>query len=303
MSATLIAVVLALLLGHAIPSLARLRRFGWFTRWLGWLGRQMGTAFASPFALLLALALPLGLTAWLQQVLDARLYGIAGFLFAVAVLVYCWGPRDLDQDVEAIDEAPDTEARQRALAHLAGNGRPLADDDACGWTLATFTGARRRWFGVLFWFLLLGPFGALLYRLAERANQGEAAVQLPPAQGAAWQHLLAILDWPVAHLMTLALAVAGHFDTVYGAWRVWHATHRHAGIDFSSGFIDAAAWASVQQAQRDAQAEMQIDPQDAVEAPADAPAASALHLAMAQIWRILVVWIVVLALFVLAGYV
>ena len=50
MSSTLIAVVLALVLGHYVAPIAQLRRYGWFARWLGWLGRQMGTAYASPFA-------------------------------------------------------------------------------------------------------------------------------------------------------------------------------------------------------------------------------------------------------------
>ena len=36
---TLIAVVLALVLGHVAPAWPRLRRYGWFISWLQWLGR------------------------------------------------------------------------------------------------------------------------------------------------------------------------------------------------------------------------------------------------------------------------
>ena len=54
MSSTLIAVVLALALGHYVTPLAQLRLRLVFA--LGhWLGRQMGAAFASPFALILVL--------------------------------------------------------------------------------------------------------------------------------------------------------------------------------------------------------------------------------------------------------
>ncbi len=312
MSSTLIAVVLALVLGHYVTALARLRCFGWFTRWRGWLGRRMGTSFASPFALLAVLVPPLALVAWAQDAAAGHFHGLAGFAFALAMLVYCWGPRDLDLDVEAAEEADDAAARTLALARLSGSDRPAGEDPE-SLMRAVFRGARRRWFGVLFWFLLLGPFGALLYRLAERTvdHSGEAAP--PPAQAAAWRHLLAILDWPVAHLMTLALAVVGHFDAVYGAWRDWHAANEGGGFDFSAGFLDAAARVSVGLALHDAEAERREDDDadDAASAdarehqpPADAPAPTpVLHASMALVWRILVAWLVVLALFVLAGYV
>ncbi|MCX7557394.1 hypothetical protein OS187_11320 [Xanthomonadaceae bacterium JHOS43] len=307
MSATLIAVVLALILGHAVAPLARLRRYGWFDAWLELGQRQAGAAFASPFAILISLGLPLLLGGWLQSALDGRFFGIPGFLFAVAVLIYCWGPRDLDIDVEAIEEAPDEAARERAIGQLAGEQRPPAANDEAGLVTAVFAGARRRWFGVLFWFLLLGPFGALLYRLAER-GAGASAGPLPPAHAAAYRHLLAILDWPVAHLMALALAIAGNFDAVHGAWRDWHHARRDLPFDFSTGFLDAAALAGERQSRREASVERALDAESGLdvpdEVPPDAPAAlPAMHAAMSLVWRILTVWLVVVALFVLAGYV
>lgn len=306
MSSTLIAVVLALVLGHYVTPLTRLRRYGWFSHWVGWLGRQMGSAFDSPFASLLALGLPLALAGWLQHALEGHFYGLSGFAFAVLVLCYCWGPRDLDLDVEAIEEANDDATRKRALRQLGGT-RPVVAEEPASLVQAVFHGARRRWFGVLLWFLLLGPFGALLYRLTERGAEAEAGQALPPAQLAAWQHLLAILDWPVAHLMTLALAVVGHFDAVHGTWREWHVARRGQGFDFSTGFLDDAAQVSVGQALRDAATEREVDDIDddtGTMSPVDAPLPlQALHAAMTQVWRILLAWVVVLALFVLAGHV
>ena len=82
-----------------------------------------------------------------------------------------------------------------------------------------FRNAMRRWFGVLFWFLLLGPFGALLYRLLVLSVAGDAARALPQRTVGGARTLLAVLEWPVAQLMTLALALVGNFDSVLGAWR------------------------------------------------------------------------------------
>lgn len=308
---TLAAVVVALALGHVAQGLAAaVRRHGWFDDWLRWLGAKSRAdgAWHGRWGIALALSPPLLAVGLLQWALDAMLYGALGLLFGIGVLFYCWGPRDLDLDVDAIVDAPDAATRSAAIARLSPNGADMPT-----LVVAVFHAARRRWFGVLFWFLLLGPFGALLYRLAERTvdHSGEAAP--PPAQAAAWRHLLAILDWPVAHLMTLALAVVGHFDAVYGAWRDWHAANEGGGFDFSPGFLDAAARVSVGLALHDAEAERREDDDadDAASAdarehqpPADAPAPTpVLHASMALVWRILVAWLVVLALFVLAGYV
>ena len=308
MSATLIAVVLALFLGHVVPALAELRRYGWFDRWLAFGQHHLGPAFASSFFILLSLGLPLLLVGLIQAGLDGRFFGIPAFVFAVAVLVYCWGPRDLDRDVEAIQEAPDEAARLRAIAQLVDEVRLPGADEEAAWVDAVFIGARRRWFGVLLWFLLLGPFGAVLYRLTARGARVQSEATVAGAHAAAYQHLRVILDWPVAHLMTLALAIAGNFDAVYGAWRDWHQQRRGQDFDFSTGFLEAAALASVRQYRREQSDELALDRAAGLEAdpefPVDAPVAlAAMHAAMMLTWRILVVWIVVVALFVLAGYV
>ena len=48
---------------------------------------------------------------------------------------------------------------------------------------AVFRCALWRWFGVLFWFLLLGPAGALLYRLVSLSAQGEAQTRAAAGAG------------------------------------------------------------------------------------------------------------------------
>ena len=309
MSVTLIAVVLALFLGHVITGLTRLRRYGWFDHWLAFGENRLDGLFGSRFSLLLSLGLPLLLVAILQAWLQGRYFGVPAFLFALLALLYSWGPRDLDRDVEAIEEAPDEEARERALAQLADRrGAPHATDEA-ELVGALFAAARRRWFGVLLWFLLLGPFGALMYRLTAPAAARSGEAELPGPHMAAYRHLLAILDWPVAHLMALALALVGSFDAVHQAWRDWHQARRGESFDFSHGFLMSAALASVRLHCQHQQVENALDQAAGLEPgepelPLDAPRAlAALHAAMTLCWRILVAWLVVLALFVLAGYV
>lgn len=294
MALTLIAVVLSLVLGHVAPGLIGLRRYGWFVSWLQWLGRLFAGqgAWQGRLGLLLAVGLPILLVGALQWLLDDHFYGLPMFGFALAVLIYTWGPRDLDLDVDAVIDARDVGERRAAAAALfPEGGEPVIEGPSL--VEAVFRCALWRWFGVLFWFLLLGPAGALLYRLVSLGAQGEAQRVLPPAQAQAAKLFVAILNWPVAHLMTFGLALAANFDGVLGAWRDWHA---NGGMRLDIGFLGAAARASVV-------CELAEEEAYAIDGPAQAPALLELRDAMSLVWRVLLLWLAVLAIFVVAGFV
>ena len=288
MFATLFAVVVALVIGHAAPAFAvAMRDDGWYDRWLRWLdGRFPDDGFwRGPGGVLLALLPPVFVVVLLQLLLRDVVFGLPALLFGVAVLFHAWGPRDLDRDVDAIIDAADPTARSEALALLrppAAAGAAEAGDPVG----RVFRAALHRWFGVLFWFLLLGPAGALLYRLAATAAEGEPALYLPAGfvEGARW--LLAVLDWPAAQLMALSLALVGNFDVVVGAWKA------HGGTAFAAGgaFLAAVGRASVHHELEE-------------EGMASAALPHALRDAMSLVWRILLAWLALLALFVVAGWV
>lgn len=291
MSAALIAVVVSLLLGHVFPALPSLRRYDWFIGWLHWLGRQTGGEdWPNKVGLLIAVGLPLLAVGAAQFLLDDHWYGLPAFFFALLALLYTWGPRDLNLDVEAVIEARDPEARRTAATALfPEGGEPVVEGPTL--VAAVFRCALWRWFGVLFWFLVAGAAGALAYRLIALCAQGEARRSLPEGQRGLARTTLAVLNWPVAQLMTFALALAADFDRVLSAWRDWHAQ----GVRLDLGFLDAAARASVA-------SELAEEDAYAVDGPAQAPDLLELRDAMSLVWRILLLWLGVLALFVLAGW-
>jgi AmpE protein len=127
-----------------------------------------------------------------------------------------------------------------------------------------------------------------------------------------------VMEWPAAQLMTLGLALAASFDAVFAAWRDWHVQRGEGWFAADTGFLLAAGRASVNfelAAEADAETaarDLQIDDGesviDASEGGSNADVESfcsspALRDAMSLIWRVLIVWLTVMALLVLAGYV
>ncbi|MBN6151901.1 hypothetical protein JR065_16265 [Xanthomonas sp. AmX2] len=296
MFTTLVAVIVALVLGHVAPGMvASLRRFEAYADWLSWLDAHTGEASAwrGRYGIALALLPPLLLVGLLQWLVQAPHLGLLALLFGVLVLAFSWGPRDLDSDVEAVIEADDPLARRAAVAWLQADSGVQREDPA-GLVEAVALGALRRWFAVLFWFLLLGPFGALGYRLLALAAVGPYASRLPPRTAAGARVALTALEWPVAQLMTFSLALVGNFETVFGAWRA--ARGNRWALD--TGFLGPVACASVR-GELDEEAH---DYSDVGLAPVLRQLPE-LRDAMSQVWRVLLLWLVLLALLVIAGWV
>lgn len=306
MSAALIAAVVVLVLGHLAQSLAAaVRAYGWYGDWLQWLdGRfDAGSPWQGRWGILIALVPPLLLVGLFQYALDGRLFGLASLVFAVAVLFYAWGPRDLDLDVQAVLDAPDAAARRAAAMSLWSDPEAVSLESG-SLVDAVFRNALRRWFGVLFWFLLFGPFGALLYRLTERAAHGPFARALPHETALGVRTLLSALEWPVAQLMTLALAIVGNFDTVLAAWR----DNEGASFKLDNRFLGAVGRASVRTELAEEVGDYAGDADADVAENAVAKTSvlgelPELRDAMSLVWRVLLAWLAVLSLFVIAGYV
>lgn len=290
---TIIAILLAFALCYFVRDLGKLHRF----EWLKGFSRRCNKAFgglpgwAGITGFLFFILLPLLLIGLLDQLTFGLLGTLGGFLLSVAVLIYTFGPHDLDTDIDAIIHADDDEAQARAMQNLLGSCPP--DDEACMAKAveAVFREALERWFGTIFWFAVLGIYGAVLYRLTDRITEGDK--DLPEGQRDLFRRLRQVLEWPVAQLMTLALAIATDFDSVHKAWRKYHDEQGHGLFEGNNGFLYAAAQQVVLSghAARDGYADQLSGP------------LACLRQAMDLIWRVLGVWLTVLALLLLIGVV
>lgn len=287
---TIVSILIAFALCHFVRELGSLRQHGWLDTWVGFANRTFSDASGwQGFAGFLVIVLvPLLVLVLIYLVVESVLGPAGVLLLALAVLIYTFGPRDLDTDVAAIVNAEDDEARQAAVRALLG-GDPPDDEEARKSALidAVFSESLRRWFGVIFWFAVLGIVGALLYRMVDWLRSED--YPLSDHQRVLLMRMQQILNWPAAQLTTLALAIATDFDSVYSAWKQYHDEQGHGLFEGDNGFLLASARCIVLtgHAARDGYADQ-----------FDGPLAS-LQQSMDLVWRALGVWLTVLALLLL----
>ena len=179
------------------------------------------------------LLLPAALFAWLGLGGD----GILGWLVAVLVLLLVITPRNTSEinrqllDAAARDDRETVQAARRVLF----DGTPVDPGQAT----TRQTGERiivlafSEWFLVLFWFVLAGPAGALLYRLTEWLAETPDPDEQTASRLRGWQRRLhAILVVPAAPVFTVLMLLAGSFQRGLNAWRGDEALGReHGALD------------------------------------------------------------------------
>jgi AmpE protein len=287
MAIRLLVILIALGLLHVMPQLARWRGDGWFRRWVAQLADTSGSG-----RVLLALLLPIALCALLWWLLGHLLLGdLLQMLFSLVVLLYCFGPRDFEADLEAILKAPDGASREAAAQALVDDGDTVSWNAAALGVAITYAALRRR-FGALLWFVLLGPVGALLYRLAQTLGRDDT-LRLDPGSRTTARYVANALDWPAAQLLTFTLAIVGHWEAVIGAWKRWHSQAAATSwYSVGPGFLGAAAQADVL---------IDIEAGDGYAEEHSDPLVELVRLRSALL-RALLAWLSVVALIVIGGW-
>jgi AmpE protein len=231
---------LALFLGLGIERLLthlfHLREFHWLDPVFDWVLRiqrisQPNLAVAAAALTAMLVVIPVGIVEWGLQ---DRLAQLPQYIFAVVVLLFCLGPRDLSEEVndycKAIEAGDEEEIREIATELLECQQEPgQAPPDV---EEAVYAQANNRIFGVVFWFVLLGPTGAWLFRVLDlmqrravyRACQGpdlEDEGEWPQvAQAILLLHRL--LAWLPSRLLSIGYMLAGSYDGALAAWKNLH---------------------------------------------------------------------------------
>ena len=239
-------VMLALAIERLWLSAAMWRRFAWFMRLTAWSearGTHASASASDPGSdgvaiyatknkgerarVLLLTLVPAAVVGLIYHLLSESLL-ILAFIFNVAVLVYCLGPKDLDSQVRAFIHAYTHADKEAARHHLADithadteTKAPLTMSQMLHAVIeAILIEANERWFAVIFWFVVLGPLGAVFYRLSALLKNNAAGLESGTSDDfvAATQHLYAILGWLPARITAISYAVMGSFVDAIDGW-------------------------------------------------------------------------------------
>ncbi|MDQ8039024.1 MAG: hypothetical protein REH83_01300 [Rickettsiella sp.] len=183
---TFITLLLCLSLERFLHKGNLLARFNWFEEYVdkihqltqdrSWTQHHYISLLLAVLPVVIPVALIYGLSVLL-------IHGLLAFLIGAFILFYCLGPMNIY----------DTESEHQPI----------------------FWQANETLFAVIFWFALLGPIAALVYRLVERSAHIHVSY---PVLGKSAGPVRGVLDWLPIRLFSLLCALAGNFVRTSQFW-------------------------------------------------------------------------------------
>jgi cobalamin biosynthesis protein CobD/CbiB len=238
-----------------------------------------------------------------------RVHPVLAWVWNALVLYLMMGFRQFSHAFTEIADALRTgnlnEARQQLAEWRGESGVELTSYETA--RLAIEEGllqSHRQVFGTMLWFLLLpGPSGAVLYRFAAIvANKWTVDATSPLAQelanfGAFARRVIRWLDWLPIRLTALSFAIVGDFEDAIHCWRTQAAQWQwpEQGILLASGA--GALGVKLGEPLREVGGGVIYRPELGVGEAADA---DVMRSAAGLIWRALVLWMIMVLLVTLA---
>lgn len=294
MTTILIIILLALVLDRWLPERGGFRLWDWYSDWAESIEQRFNGGLRSQgsFAVFLAIA-PIVLAIFLATFILGQIAGVLVILFSVAVLYLCVDLYRLGDVAQAVAAALETGDVTQAAARLKElTGKDTIETTDAGVAQATVEAVLKQGNSLvlapIFWFLVLGPMGAMLQRLAAVLDRlwGHRTARFAEFGWAA-ARLDDLLSWVPARITALSYAVMGSFEDALHCWR------RQAGMwsDISSGPLLASGLGALhldtcEDGEKDAYGNLAIN-------PAALPDAGDVRRAVALVWRVMLFWLAV----------
>jgi membrane protein required for beta-lactamase induction len=219
----LIVILLCLWLDHYMHVGAKGRQQSFFNAYESFMKKTLGSfkVWDGPMSMLV-IALPIVLLVGILQLIGMFRSDMVELLLGVAVLLFCLGASPLQYKIESYlnpKEGKSAEDEAELKAYL----KDAAISSTSGFhrtvTHLMFWQAHERTFAIVFWFLILGPIGAVIYRLIswfqDNALHGEALYD-NQAEDLVLTHKYAA--WIPARLVALSYSLVGNFMGSFDTW-------------------------------------------------------------------------------------
>lgn len=192
-------------------------------------------------AWIVGVAVPTLLVLVLHLVLS-QVHPVLAFAFDVLVLYFLLGFRQFSHyftDIQLALRMGELERARHLLAEWRGQGAErLCSADIARLAIEQgILSSHRHVFAPLFWFLVLGPAGAVLYRFAMVAAEYWPRTGGPldrhPSFGEFARRAFEVLDWLPARMTAATFAIVGDFEDAVYCWR----TQASQWADAASGIL------------------------------------------------------------------
>lgn len=226
---SLLAILFSLAIEHYYNAVEQFRNYDWVTSFSGWIKERFSESefWNDTLGLIAIILIPMFVCALIYGVLDHAM-GLLGFLFSLLVLVYCIGPKHfLHTASQFIDagEHEDEHSLQSYASELLDDETTEADKDTYHKVCARLiNNTNEGLLSVFFWFILLGPMGALMCRMVnvlyshtpqESSTEEKQFTEFENST----RMLYAILLWLPAQLTMLTFAITGSFIDTLREWK------------------------------------------------------------------------------------
>jgi AmpE protein len=291
---TLMTILICLIAQRYIGLGETLHKMNWLNSYARYMHKLIGnTPLWQGIWGVIALLIPLiFLVAFIDHLLQGWFFNFFKFLFDLFILLYCLNARDLRRQLTEYFNAYSREDSQASYYHgftfIKKSSAETPPEDSPhlvrAVTRAIFLDADQHIFAVIFWYIVLGPVGAVLYYLVNRIvffakqNQHELSSFKESAK-----RIQGVLDWIPVRITGLSYALAGHFSYAFAKWLK---------------YLKLGPSKSQELAYRLGLAALELDETD----PATAQLAEN-NSALTLIDRSLVIWIVVIAIFTMGAWI
>src|SRR5690348_164093 len=220
---SVLAIIAALVIEQWRPLGDRPAVQGTLAAWAGSLDQAFNSGERRPRTIAwLVAVLPPVVLAWALHAALRAVHPLLALVFNIAVLYLTLGFRQFSHyftDIQLAVKANDLDRARALLDQWRGaSGVVRNREEVIRLTIEeALLASHRHVFGVLLWYLLLpGPSGAVLYRLAAYFAYRWKDLR---GFGDFAQRAFYVLDWPAVRLTAAAFAVVGDFEDAVYCWR------------------------------------------------------------------------------------